>query len=374
MIESRVINTKRNIISGFIKQISNIIFPFIIRTIILYRLGVLYQGLNGLFSSVLQVLNLTELGFSNAVVFVLYKPIAENDSETISAIINFLKKIYFTVGMVMLLLGLVIMPFLPYFIAGDYPADINIYLLFFIYLFNTIISYMLFSYKSALFIANQREDVVSNIYTITSFFTKVCQIVLLLLLNNYYIYIIVMPIGTIINNILLQFYSKKYFPEIITKGKITTELKDIINKQVKAIFINKVGDVARNSFDNIVLSSLLGLTVVAIYNNYYYIFSALYGIMLMISHSMQASVGNSVVKESIEKNYNDFIKFSFIYSWITGWATISMVSLYQPFMIIWMSGKSDMLLSFGDMLLLCIYFYFISMNNIRNLYLNVNGL
>src|SRR5690606_31711559 len=148
---------------------------------------------------------------------------------------------------------------------GEYPNDINIYVLFSIYLLNTSISYILFSYKSALFFAKQREDIVSKIYTITSFCTKISQIVLLLIFNNFYIFIILMPIGTIVNNIFLHFYSGKYFPEIVPKGNLSTEVKDVIKKQVKAIFINKVGDVARNSFDNIVISTLFGLTVVAIY-------------------------------------------------------------------------------------------------------------
>lgn len=372
--QSRVKNTKHNIISGLVKQTVDIILPFIIRTSILYLLGTQYLGLNGLFTSVLQVLSLTDLGFSSAVLYILYKPVAENDKMAICAIMAYIKRVYFIIGAAMLLLGIAIMPFLTYFIAGDYPSEINIYALFIIYVISTSVSYMLYTYKSALLNAMQREYIVSRIYTITTLATKLCQAVLLLLFRNYYLFIIIMPIGTVANNLLVHFCSKKYFSELIPHGRITVKEKDELKKQTKAIFLNRVGDVARNSLDNIIISALLGLTAVAIYGNYYYIFSALYGITLMISNGMQASVGNSVVEESVEKNYSDFSKFTFIYSWLTGWITICMCSLYQPFMLIWMSGRANMLLPFGDILLICIYFYVITLNNIRNLYLNANGL
>lgn len=372
--ESRITNTKRNIISGLIKQIVSILLPFVIRTIILYVLGAQYQGLSGLYSSILEVLNMTDLGFTSAVIFIMYRPVAEGDTETLCNIMAFLKKVYMVVGTVILGVGLIITPFLPRLISGDVQVDINIYLLFIIYLFNAVISYFLFAYKSALLTAMQREDVVSNSYTISSFIIKITQIVLLLFLKNYYVYAVLIPIGTIANNLIVQYFSKKYFPFIVPKGKISKDLYSNVVKQVKALIIGKIGTVARNSFDNIVLSSLLGLVAVAIYGNYYYIYSALYGVLLVITHSMQASVGNSIVKETKKKNYDDFLKFTFIFMWIIGWCTVCLVCLYQPFMRIWMRNDEKMLLSTLNMLLFCIYFYVINMNNTRNLYLEGRGL
>lgn len=372
--ESRVKNTKRNITSGLIKQFISILLPFIIRTLILYVLGAQYQGLSGLFSSVLEVLNLTDLGFTSAVIFIMYKPVADNDRETLCNIMAFLKKIYSIVGSVILILGILVTPFLKNLISGDIPTGINIYILFLIYLFNAVISYYLFAYKSALLTAMQRDDVVSNAYTISTFVTKIVQITVLVSFKNYYIYVIFLPIGTIVNNLIIEYFSRKYFPDIIPHGSISRELYNNIIKQVKALLIGKIGTVARNSFDNIVLSTLLGLIAVAIYDNYYYIYSALYGVLLVITRSMQASVGNSIVKESKEKNYNDFLKFTFIFMWIIGWCTVCLVCLYQPFMSIWMRNDDKMLLSTFNMLLFCVYFYIINMNNTRNLYLEGKGL
>lgn len=374
MTESRAHNTKRNMFSGLIRQGLGIMFPFFIRTLVLYKLGEEYQGLSGLFTSVLAVLNLTDLGFSSAVVYILYKPVAEQDYRTVCAIMKYLKKVYRIIGCAVLGIGLLMLMFLQYLIKGTCPADINIYVLYLIYLANSVISYWLFAYKSALLNAMQRMDIIDNISTVTRTLMYMIQIAVLLAFGNYYIYIIFLPVSTIINNLLLEFFSRKYFPQIIPDGVLPADIKSDLVKQVRGIFINRVGDVARNGADNIFLSSMVGLTAVAVYNNYFYIYSALYGISLVISNSMGASVGDSIVKESVEKNYKDMCKFTYIFSWFTGWCTVCMCCLYQPFMMIWMRGNERLLLSDGNMLLFCIYFYAITMNNIRNQYVNGVGL
>lgn len=374
MDDSRTLNTKRNIISGTIKQILNIALPFVIRTIVLYTLGAEYQGLSGLFTSILSVLNLTELGFSTAVMVALYSPLAKKDYQTVCAITTYLKKVYNYIGITILALGLLLLPFLPRLITGSVPNDVNIYILFIIYLLNAAISYMLFAYKSVVINAMQREDIVSNISTVSSTAIRLAQIIVLLMFKNYYVYILVLPIGTIVNNFLLQYYSKKYFPNIKPIGAIEKETRLEIVNQIKAIFIGKIGDVARNSCDDIVISAFLGLSMVAVYDNYYYIYAALYALLLVFMRAMQASVGNSIVVENKEKNYKDLKIFTFIFMWITGWCTACMCALYQPFMTMWMKNNNDMLLSTGNMVLFCIYFYAINMNDTRNLYITGAGL
>ena len=374
MIKSRVSYTKRNIFTGFIKQIMHLILAFVIRTAIIYILGAEYQGLNGLFTSILQVLNLTDLGFSTAVTYILYQPIAEEKNEVVCGIINYLKKIYLRIGIIILGLGLSILPFLSRLISGDIPPGVNLYFLFIVYLFNTSTSYLLFAYKSTLLTAMQRQDAVNNVYTITNTITNFLQLFAVLFLKNYYAYVCLMFFGTIINSILLQLVSKKYFPEVIPDGEIEPELQKELTKQVKAVFIGKISDVARNSFDNIVLSMLLGLVVVTIYDNYYYIYNALYGVMAIIIHGIMASVGNSIAIESVDKNYKDMQKFNFLFMWIVSWCAICMLCLYQPFMIIWMKGRSEMLLSDFNMILFCIYFYTINMTYVRSMYLDGYGL
>ena len=207
---SRIEHSKRNIISGVFRQMLNIMLAFVSRTAVLYLLGPQYLGLGSLFTSILTVLNLADLGFTVAVIYVLYKPIAENDHSAICAIMAYLKKTYGIIGTVILVLGLAILPFLRLLISADYPADINIYLLYLLFLLNTVVSYRFFAYKNALLTAMQRNDIVNNVYSLTSLSVKAGQIVVLFLFRNYYIFTMVLVLGTVANNLLVQYFSKKY--------------------------------------------------------------------------------------------------------------------------------------------------------------------
>lgn len=370
-MSTRTENTKRNIIAGLMQRIVGIILPFINRTVILYVLGADYTGLTGLFSSLLEVLNIAELGFNSAIVYSLYTPMANDDKDKIRETVSLFRKVYAIIGTIILCGGLATMPFLKRLINGSYPSDINLYLLFFLYLLNTVVSYFLFAFKECLLIADQRKDISDNIRTSISVGRYILQFLVLILTHNFYLYICASIIGTIVTNICIQVVTRKrysYYFDI--KGKIV--FPDKIKRQVKGLFIDRIGDACRNSFDSIIVSYYLGLKFTAIYGNYYYIYSALYAIMLVLCNAMSASVGNSIAKESVKKNYEDLNKFTFIFSWIAGWSTVCLACLYQPFMSIW-AGKT-LLLSNKDMLLFCLYFYIINMTNIRNQYISGTGM
>ena len=168
-MDSRTKNSKRNIISSYLYIIVNYGFQFISRSILIIYLGSEYLGLASLFNSILHFLNMAELGFAGAIVYNMYKPIAEKDESKICALLNYYKKIYRKIGTVILCLGLILIPFLRYLIKGEYPIDINIYIVFSLYLFNTVISYFLYAYKTSLLEASQRMDLVKVSYLIISF-------------------------------------------------------------------------------------------------------------------------------------------------------------------------------------------------------------
>ena len=372
MNTSRTYRTKINILSGLTKQILNLVLPFIIRTVVIYYLGSEYQGLSGLFTAILQLLSLAELGFSTAVVYAMYEPIACGNKLKVCALMKYLKRVYRVIGLVMLIVGCMVLPLMSKLIKGDIPEDINIYILFCIYLFNTVVSYWLFAYKSSLLIALQREDIVSNTYSFVMTATRIVQIILLIVFRNYYIFIIILPLGTIMNNICIQLASVKYAGDYKPMGDLEQNSIQALNKQIKALFISRIADVARNSLDNIVISAFIGLTAVTIYDNYFYIYSGLRGFLLVISTAMQASIGNSIVTESIDKNYKDLRLFTLLFMVISGWCTVCLVCLYQPFMKIWLNDDSLMLPLVG-MFLFCFYFYEININNTVCLYINGNG-
>lgn len=369
---SRTLNAKRNIIWGVIQKVLFMLFGFFIKSVIIYNLGVLYLGLNSLFSAILQVLSLTELGIGEAMVFSMYKPLAENDDKTICALLRLYRTIYFIIGVFILVAGLCISPFLPKLISGEVPPDINVYILFFVYLINTSISYLMYAYKESLLIANQRSDINNNISTVITMAMYVGQIVSIICFKSYYAYCILIPVFTLIRNIAVKYTTDKLYPEIKCFGEISKAMKSDIWQRVSGLFIYKVCGIFRNSFDSIILSAFLGLAVLAKYQNYYYILSSLSALMIIITSSITASVGNSIVKESCKKNYSDFNKFQLLFMGITGWITVCLFNLYQPFIQLWVGD--DMLFDNAMMILFCVYFFTTQMGNMCYVYRQAAGL
>lgn len=370
--DSRTKNTSRNILAGLWNRFSTILLNFLNRTIIIYVLGTEFSGLNSLFTSILGMLSIAELGFDVAIVQSMYRPIAEKDDRRICELLTLYKRCYYVVGTVILGIGLLLIPLLPHLVHEELPEAVNLYLLYLLYLFNSVIGYFLFAYRESLLYAHQREDVSQKIRTTMLIGKNIMQAVVLLVFRQYYAYLLIEIAVTVLSNLWVGRETQRRFPQYQCihgqKVKMSTDIKD----QLKGLLLGNICDRARNSLDSIILSAYLGLTVVTIYGNYYYIYYALYGIMMVVCNSMSASIGNSIVTETVEKNYENLQKFSFIIAWVSGWMSICMLCLYQPFMELWM-GK-DLMLSEFNMMLFCVYFYAINMNNIRNQFISGTGI
>lgn len=351
----RTKNATKNIVFGIILKIYTIIVPFFMRTVMIHYLGVEYLGISSLFTSILQVLNLVELGVGSAMVFSMYKPIAEDDYTSICALMKLYKIYYRIIGAIILVLGLIICPFISYLIKSDLPPDMNIYILYIINLLATVFSYWLFAYKNSLLQAFQRTDVISKVTVCINTIVYVTQFITLIFLRNYYYYIIMSLLGQMLTNIVTALIVNKMYPNFKPSGTLDKDEIKTINKRVKDLFTAKLGGVIVGSVDTIVISSFLGLKYLAIYQNYYYILNAIYGIVIIIFSSVSAGIGNSFETETLEKNYRDFNKFTFIICWINTICVSCFLVLYQPFMKLWV-GQEYML---NDLyvLLFCIYFY-----------------
>ena len=372
MTRSRTRNAKRNMVSGFINKALSLLLPFISRTVIIRTIGIEYLGLGSLFSSILQVLSLAELGFSSAIVFSMYKPLEVKDTAAIRALLSFYRRVYRIVGAVILVAGFALMPFLPHLIHDAVPSDINLYWLYVIYLVSTVFSYFGFAYKSSILTADQRQDIINNINTGLCVVVYILQIALIVVFRNYYYYAGILIVSTVANNIIVAVVAKKWYPDYFCEGDLDPAEKKRITTQIKGLAIGKFAKTARNSLDSIVLSAFCGLVDVAIYNNYYYIFNAILGFITIILTSISAGVGNSIVAESLDKNYADFKKFHFYISWIGSWCTICLLCLYQPFREIW-AGK-DLKATDLVMVLFCVYFYITQLGQTRAVYAASAGL
>ena len=368
---ARTKNTVRNIVFGFIYRIINIILPFISRTVILYVMGTQYLGLSSLFTSILSFLSLTELGIGGAMVYSMYKPIAQNDHKSICGLLNLYKRLYGIIGSVVLGLGLLIMPFLKIIIKESLPDGMNIYVLYIIYLINAVLSYWLFAYKNALLQAHQRDDINSKIASVITPMSYAVMLGVLFLTKNYYAYVIWLPIFTIITNIIRSSYVDKNFPNLKPDGEISKEFKQLISKKVQALIGTKLNTVVLNAADNIVMSAFLGLTAIAMYGNYYYIMSSIIGFLGICYSAMTAGLGNSLATETVEKNYNDFKKLSFMNAWLVGWCTVCLICLYQPFMKLWMGEK--LMFPFYVVLEFGLYFYIYQIRKIPVTYKDAAG-
>ena len=236
---SRTENASRNIVWGILSKVISLGLPFVTRTVMIYTMGMQYVGLGSLFTSILQVLSFAELGIGSALVFSMYKPIAEGDDDKVCALLNFYRKTYRVIGCVILIFGLAMMPFLQYLIAGDLPNDINLQVLFLIYLLNNVLGYFLFAYKQSLFTASQRTDMISKIGMGLQLFSSIAQILALVLLHNYYAYAAVIPAITCLNNICIGVLTDKYYPQYKCKGEIEKEELHSIEKKVEVWFFRK---------------------------------------------------------------------------------------------------------------------------------------
>lgn len=355
MADSRTKNATRNMMSGIINRLATIVLMFISRTVILYLLGANYLGIGTLFTSVLSFLSLAELGMASAIVFTMYKPVAENDYETINAILAYYKRLYSIIGLIILGIGTLIVPFIPKLISGDPPAGVNVYILYYLYLINSVISYFFAGYKQSVLSAYQRIDITKKIATLTSVLLQVLQILALVITKNFYVYATVPIFCTLLNNAINAYVVYKKFPQIKPVGKVSDELRASVRSRLSGLFGTKLNSVVVHQADTVVISAFLGLTMTGIYGNYYYIFNAVSGIIIILYQALTAGIGNKLIKDSIEESYNLFKHLEYGNALIVSFCCANFFCLYEPFMKIWVGD--DLRLGQGFTCLMVTYFF-----------------
>lgn len=368
---SKTLNSSRNILFGFILKIYQLLMPFIIRTIIIYVLGIEYAGLNSLFTSILSVLNIAELGVGTIMVFYMYKPIEENDTVRICALMKLYKIYYRIIGVVVLGIGLFLSPFLSHLVKGEVPSNINLYVLYYLNLIATVLSYWLFAYKNALFQAHQRNDIVSKVTIITDTVKYLLQILLLFIFKNYYFYVIVLLLMQILNNILIAIKADKTYPNYKAMGALSKEERKKINTSIKDVFYGQVGMIITLSVDSIIISAFLGLVPLARYQNYYFVINALIGFFTIFYQSLRASIGTNLLVKNQEDNYKDFKFVTFIAMSGLTFCASCLMNLFQPFIELWV-GKEN-LLDMECVILLVIYFFTYEFTRMIGCYKDISG-
>lgn len=348
-------NLMHNLKWGVLYRLSGMLIPFVCKAAIIRIFGVNYLGLSSLFTSIISTLNLAELGFSSAVVFFMYKEIAEENSEKICTLLNYFKRVYQIVGTVVLTLGLALMPFLKFLIKKDIPDDVNIYVIYLLTLSATVLSYFLFAYKNSIITAFQKESVLYKIRSVVLLSESIAQILTVFVLKDYYSYIAVTILAAAANNIIADRYVRTHYPEYQPRGKLTKEERQAIGEKIKGLIFYKIGGVIVGSADSVVISAFLGLTISGIYGNYYYVLNLLFGLLAVYYTSFRAGLGNSYVTETPEKNYGTFKQLQFMQSWGIGFCAISMLCLYQDFIAVY-AGQENVM-DIGIAFCMCLYLY-----------------
>lgn len=340
MENSRLKNSALNFASGFLGRVLTILLNFVVRTIFIYCLNEAYLSVNGLYSNILTVLSLAELGFGSAMVYRMYAPVAVKDYQKAAALLHFYKKIYAIIGTVIFGLGLCVIPFMDYIIK-DKPDISGLTLYYILFLVNTSISYWFSSYKASVLYADQKEYIKTNVQNTMAILQSGLQIVLLLLFRKYLLYLLIQLVGNIFLNLYVAHLVDKRYPEIQTYqgASLSAEERMQIRKDTEALVLSRFGHVALNGTDNIIISAVVGVLWVGRLSNYTLICDSVTSVLCQITAAITGSLGNFFATEDKHAGYALFKKVEFLNFWLYGFSFIALVTLLDPFVQIWAGGR-----------------------------------
>ena len=323
----------------------------------MWVLGSEYLGLNGLFYAILGILSLAELGFGYAVVSHMYKLVATDDHKLFCAYLRFYRGVYRYVGSFIFIAGLCLLPFLRHLIHGNVPPDVNLHIVYVMFLVNSAIGYFFFAYRGSILHAYHSTYIMTYIGIFSSIVEFVVLCLVLYLTHNYYYYLIVVIARTIFENLIVYKATRIYFPDIIPEGDLPQEEKKRIRNDITAIIFHKIGEVVNCYSDNLVISAFIGLTAIGAFGNYMHITTALEGIVMSLCFSMSGGFGNKIHTESREANFELFMKAHRMLMCFIIWCAAMQLALFQPFMILWIRNRPELLCHFLTPLLLVIWFF-----------------
>lgn len=372
MSQDRTDKSIRNIKYALAGQIVNLVTSFVARAIFLRILGAVFLGANGVFSNILSILSLAELGIGPALIFSLYEPLVKDDKEKIKQIMHIYKIAYISIGFIIIVAGLAFCPFLNYFIKEDLP-NTNIFIAFMLFVLTSAASYF-YSYKSALLIADQKRYIVVKYQYGFYLFITIIQTIILYITSNYIFYLVSKLILTFAEHYLVALKADKVYPYLKepVEGKLDDKSKTEIVKNIKAMVIHKIATVLVLSTDNLIISRMLGVLIVGIYSNYVLIISSLNALIEQVFSSIIASVGNFRVTETKERSEEVFNTVYFMGFWIFGFSTICLLCLFNPFISLFFG--SEYIFSLPVVLTIVFNFYFTGMRSPSNSFKQAYGL
>lgn len=370
---SRTHNTKLNLTTSIINKFALMLAAFVARTAFIRILGAEYTGINSLYSNILGILNVADLGLSSAMTFELYQALASNDHSKICSLVNSFKKIYFVIIAVILTIGAILIPFLPYIVNKSSIPNDRLVLYFILYLFDSVSSYFVV-YRTIVITADQKSYINNIVTTVVRSVMYVMQIVYLYFTKNFFGYLIIQVAFSFLTNIILDVIAKKMYPYLTDKSLINPSLVDNrrVFKNSKATFIIRISGTILDQTDSIIISMMFGTIFVGYYSNYAMLIAYLNGLVWMVVSSVQASLGNYVTEKSTYQFYKMYENIDYVLSLVVTLFFVCFLCVIQDFITVWI-GKDYVM---PNLLVISILFSFYIQNIIQTnwLFLSTLGL
>ena len=351
----RSTNSIKNANTAVVSNIVTILIGIVSQAIFIKTLGAEYLGINGLFTNIVSMLGIVELGIGSAIIYNLYEPIAKDDTEKIKSLMNFYKKSYRIIAVIVFIIGMMVIPFLKN-IVGNVSIDINIEFIYSLFIIDVVASYLL-TYKRSILYANQKTYITNIVHIGYLIVMNTLQIVILLIAKNFIVYLIIKIICRILENVVITIIANRKYPYINEKNvkKIDKKTTKDIVKKVKGLIFHKVGSFVVLGTDNIIISKFLGVVTVGLYSNYNMIIQAVSNLFLQVFDSLTASVGNLLVENNCEKSYEIYKNMLMMNSILFTFATTEIICLIEPFIKVWIGEQY--LLSKVVLIILMVNFY-----------------
>ncbi len=347
---------------------------FILRTIFIYTLGIQYNGVAGLFNDILFVFSLAELGINRAIAYALYKPLANKDDDAIARIMKFYKIVYRIIAGVVMLLGVLMLPFLQYLVKDVPDIKESIHLIFMLFVIQSASSY-LFIYKATLFEANQQKRIVSYVNIVATIVQVVCESIILIVFKEYLLYLVFSIIFTLGKNIVVSCLAEKQFPILKQKsvGPLTKEEAKQIKADIGATAIYNVSNVAVQTTDTIVTAAFFPTSIVGMLSNYRLIINTVNVVISELSSSCVPSIGNLAVEATPQRLRKLHSQLSFIMFMIGNFVCAALIGVLNPFIEnIWLD--SQYLFFMPTVVAIVLNLYLCIMQYPNTAYRNSNGL
>lgn len=353
---SRTKNSIRNTFFAASAYVIKVLMQFIVRAVFIRYFAAEYLGIHGLFLNVLNVLSLAELGVGNAIVYSMYKPVAQNDTEKIKSLLRLYRNLYFVIACVVIVIGLSLVPLLPKLVKDAPDIDVNLTYAYLLFLAQSVVGYF-FAYRRSLVFAYQRNDIESKVSLVTQVALAVAQVLLIVFTRNFYAYTAALVAGSAVDAVAVFVISYKLFPEIRGKAK-KLEKQDVkeISKNAGAMLCHKLGAAAVQSTDSIIISAFIGAAILGKYSNYTLVTGALGSIVNLLMTALKGSVGNMMSERTPADVYRIYKALYLAFMWFLSFMFIGALVCFQDFIAVY-AGSADYVLEMSTVILICVSFY-----------------